>query len=239
MGSVSNFPQVSIGASGTWSARHGGELVRSETWQYAAAVTRLRGRHTFKAGFDWRRFPVRIDNSPALGISAAASLTAGPNPQAPAAQTGAGMASLLLNIATVSYNIRPVEQHVHPYYAGFAQDEIRLRPGLTLTMGIRYNLELPRTEANNEYVFLDLDSPSPLAPKVAGFPNLRGGVGFVGVNGVGRRTQLADRNNWDPRLGLAWQVNQRTVCAAASASSIIRWCRTRITPRASTAPPPT
>jgi hypothetical protein len=36
-------------------------------------------------------------------------------------------------------------------------------------------------------------------------------VGFVGVNGVGRRTQIADRRNWDPRIGLAWEVNTKTV----------------------------
>jgi hypothetical protein len=78
-------------------------------------------------------------------------------------------------------------------------------------MGVRYNLELPRTEANDQYVFLDLENASPLASQVAAFPNLRGGVGFVGVNGRGRRTQLADTNNWDPRLGIAYQVNDKTV----------------------------
>ncbi|HLJ17831.1 MAG TPA: hypothetical protein VKV15_25265, partial [Bryobacteraceae bacterium] len=35
--------------------------------------------------------------------------------------------------------------------------------------------------------------------------------GFVGVNGVGRRTQLADTNNWDPRFGLAYRIQDKTV----------------------------
>jgi hypothetical protein len=56
-------------------------------------------------------------------------------------------------------------------------------------------------------VYLDLTSPSPL--KITGY-NLVGGVGFTGVNGIGRRAQLADKNNWDPRLGLAYRVNDKT-----------------------------
>ncbi len=206
------FPVVSItGVTGLGPQGTAANIVSSRTWQYSAGITILRGRHTIKSGFDWRRFPVRIDNSPALSIASTASFTGGPNPQAAAAASGRGLADLLLNIGTVSYTTRPLEEHVHPYYAAFVQDEIKVRPGLTLTLGLRYNLELPRSEANNEYVFLDLESPSPIRSSVPSFPNLSGGVGFVGVNGVGRRTQLADRNNWDPRIGLSWQVNALTV----------------------------
>lgn len=209
---VDYFPQVGIGGiTGLGPQGTAANIVSSRTWQYAASMTVLRGRHTVKIGFDWRRFPVSIDNSPALTISSGGSFTGGPNPLAAAAQSGRGLADLLLNIATVSYTIRPLEQHVHPYYAGFVQDEIKLRPSLTLTLGLRYNLELPRKEENNRYVFLDLQTPSPLASQVPGVANLTGGVGFVGVNGVGRRTQIADRNNWDPRIGLAWQIDTSTV----------------------------
>jgi hypothetical protein len=209
---VEYFPQISVGGmTGLGPQGTASNLVSSRTWQYTAALTMLRGKHTIKTGFDWRRFPVRIDNSPALGITAGGSYTGGPNPLSPASQSGRGLADLLLNVASVSYTVRPLEEHVHPYYAAFVQDEIKIRQNLTLTLGIRYNLELPRTEANNRYVFLDLQSPSPIASQVPGFPNLRGGVGFVGVDGVGRRTQVADRNNWDPRIGLAWQIDSNTV----------------------------
>jgi hypothetical protein len=98
----------------------------------------------------------------------------------------------MLGIASVSYTSRPLEAHRHPYY-------------------VRFSLELPGTEANNQYVFLDLDSVSPLAGTVPGIGNLRGGVGFVGIEGRGRRTQISDRNNWDPRIGLAYEVDQKTV----------------------------
>lgn len=204
------FPRVSVGRlSQLGVTGTGSNAVRSRTWQYKASLTMLRGRHTIKSGFDGRRFPVSIDQASPLLISASGSFTGGPNPLAAAAASGHGLADLLLGVAGVSYTVRPIERHVHPYYAGFVQDEIKLAPRLTLTLGIRYNLELPRTEADNRYVFLDLGSPSPL--RVPGLPELRGGVGFVGIEGRGRRTQLGDRNNWNPRLGLAWQLDEKTV----------------------------
>ncbi|MBI2689051.1 MAG: carboxypeptidase regulatory-like domain-containing protein [Acidobacteria bacterium] len=207
---VKYFPVYSIGGltqvgvTGT-----GYNAVKSRTWQYNGSLTLLRGRHTFKMGGDWRRFPVTIDQSSPLSISASGSFTAGPNPQSAAARTGRGLADLMLGIAQVRYTLRPLESHVHPYYAFYFQDEWKLRPNVTLTVGMRYSLELPRTEANNQYVFLDLSSSSPLEGKVPGVTGLRGGVGFAGANG--NRTQIADRKNWDPRIGLAWEWNPKTV----------------------------
>ncbi|MBZ2179515.1 MAG: TonB-dependent receptor [Acidobacteria bacterium] len=207
---VKYFPVFSIGGltqvgvTGT-----GYNAVKSRTWQYNGSLTLLRGRHTWKMGGDWRRFPVTIDQSSPLTIAAGGGFTAGPNPQAAAARTGRGLADLMLGVAQVRYTLRPIESHVHPYYAFYLQDEWKLRQNVTLTLGLRYSLELPRTEANNQYVYLDLDTVSPLEGKVPGVSGLRGGVGFVGTDG--RRTQVADRTNWDPRIGLAWEVNARTV----------------------------
>ena len=45
---------------------------------------------------------------------------------------------------------------------------------------------LPRTERYNRMNYFDLDAPSPLATQVPQFPNLKGGVVFVGVDGNSR-----------------------------------------------------
>lgn len=208
---VEYFPRFSVGGLTQLGVTGTGyNTVKSRTWQYAASMTMLRGRHTFKAGFDWRKFPVTIDQSSPLSFSSSGAFTAGPNPQSAAARTGRGLADLLLGISQVSYQLRPLEAHVHPYYAWFFQDEWKIAPRFTLTLGLRYSLELPRTEENNQYVFLDLDSPSPLNGQAPGLQNLRGGVGFVGTDSVGRRTQIADKTNWDPRIGIAWEVTPKT-----------------------------
>ncbi len=201
------------GLSGLGPQGTADNVVISRTYQYAASITMLRGSHNFKAGFDWRYFTVSINNPLPLSISASSIYTGGPNPQAAASSTGSGLASLLLGAASVSYNINPPVEQSHPYYAAYFQDEWHATPRLTVTLGIRYNLELPIHEAHNRDVFLDLTDPSTL--QVPGY-NLLGGVGFVGVNGRGSRTQVADTNNWDPRAGLAYRINEKTVIRAGA-----------------------
>jgi hypothetical protein len=201
------FPSVSVGGYSGLSVGPYYNVAISRTFQYSAAVTLLRGAHTLKAGMDWRKFTIDWNTVNPMSISGGGSYTAGPNPKAATANTGSGLADLLLGAASVSYPINPQYLNSHPYYAAYFQDEWRVNKRLTLTLGIRYNLELPSTEDKNQYVYLDLTSPSPL--KVPGY-NLVGGVGFTGVNGVGRRSQLADTNNWDPRFGIAYRINEKT-----------------------------
>ncbi len=202
------FPSVSVGGTSGLSVGPYYNVAISRTFQYAAGLTMLRGQHTLKAGFDWRIYTIDWNTVNPLSISAGGGYTGGPNAKAASANTGSGIADLLLGAASVSYPINPNYKNHHPYYAGYFQDEWRATRRLTLTFGIRYDLELPSVEDNNQYVFLDLTSPSPL--KVPGY-NLVGGVGFTGVGGIGRRAQLADTNNWDPRFGLAYRFNDRTV----------------------------
>ncbi|HMV49947.1 MAG TPA: TonB-dependent receptor, partial [Blastocatellia bacterium] len=103
------------------------------------------------------------------------------------------------------------------YYAGYAQDDWRVNNKLTLNLGIRYDFDSPRTERYNRFNFYDLNAPSPLASKQTAFPNLKGGVVFVGVNGQPRHQYFKDTNNLAPRLGLAYQINEKTVLRAGYA----------------------
>ncbi len=42
-------------------------------------------------------------------------------------------------------------------------------------------------------------------------PGIKGGLVFVGVNGIPRTQFDTDTNNWAPRFGLSWQFLPRTV----------------------------
>lgn len=57
--------------------------------------------------------------------------------------------------------------------------------------------------------FWDAAAASPIAGRVAGFPNLQGAMNFVSTDS--RRQFSADRNNWSPRIGFAYQINPATV----------------------------
>ena len=57
------FPQVTIaGTSGVGAVGTIYNVVASRTYQYAAALTILKGTHTFKTGFDYRYYAVDRDN---------------------------------------------------------------------------------------------------------------------------------------------------------------------------------
>jgi hypothetical protein len=206
------FPQVSIaGTSGVGAVGTIFNVVISRTYEYNAALTVQKGTHTIKTGFDYRFYTLDWSNPQALAINANGTYTGGPNAKAVGSNTGSGIADLLLGVAAVSYNINPEHVNSHPYYAGYVQDEWRVTRRLTVTVGLRYNLELGSIEQNNHYVFLDTTSSSPL--KVPGY-NLVGGLAFTGVNGNSRRVEAADHNNWDPRAGLAYRIGDKTVVRA-------------------------
>jgi len=88
-------------------------------------------------------------------------------------------------------------------FAVFAQDNYKITPKLTLNLGLRYELSLPRTERYNRMNWLDPNAVSPLS--VPGtFDTLHGAEVFASSN---------DRYNYDtsykaiqPRFGLAYQL---------------------------------
>ena len=61
--------------------------------------------------------------------------------------------------------------------------------------------------------YFDPDARSPLADRVPGFPDLKGGVVFVGVDGNSRYQYDWD-TNIAPRLGLSYQATPKTVVRA-------------------------
>ncbi len=206
------FPEVSIGGtSGVGAVGTVFNVVISRTYEYAAALNVLKGAHSFKAGFDYRYYTVYGFNPQPLMINATGNFTGGANAQAISSNTGSGIADLLLGVAAVSYNINPANVNSHPYYAGYVQDEWRATRKLTVTLGLRYNVELGSIEQSNHYVYLNTTSPSPLV--VPGY-NLVGGINFTGVDGNPRRAEQADWNNWDPRAGLAYRIANNTVIRA-------------------------
>jgi hypothetical protein len=184
----------------------------------AANLTKLRGAHTMKLGFEGRMLRVNVWEARSAGtFNFRTNETQGPNPNTASSTAGSGFASFLLGTGqpndVLIQNWKNVAANSF-YWAGYAQDDWRLNPKLTLNLGLRYDLDVPRTERYNRMNYFDPDAPSPLAQQVPGLPNLKGGVVFVGVNGRNRYQYNWDTNNIAPRLGLAYQLNQKTVVRA-------------------------
>jgi hypothetical protein len=186
------------------------------TYQYAASMIYLKGKHTLKFGLDYRFLALDYHINQLVSLTANSNFTGGPNVETLSQEpdSGSGVADLLLGTGTVTSGIVPGFRLTHPYYAFYGQDEYHLTPKLTVNYGLRYNVEYPDAEAHNQYQFLDLTSTSPLNGQVAGVGTLAGGPGFVGTNGVGPRLQATQRGNFDPRVGAAYRVDDKTVVRA-------------------------
>ncbi len=91
-------------------------------------------------------------------------------------------------------------------YISFLQDDFRVRPRLTLNLGLRYDHLGNPWEIKNLISNFDpsLLSPSTLATGGAG---LKDGFVVAGQNGVSNTTMLrTNYGSWSPRVGFGWDV---------------------------------
>jgi hypothetical protein len=188
------------------------------TYSLVGSVLKIRDKHSFKVGFDARLFRVNVWEARASGtFGFSAGFTQGPDPNRASATAGNSIASLLLGTGTNNNVLIQGWKNVASqslYVAGYAQDDWRVSNKLTLNLGLRYDLEVPRTERYDRMNYFDPQARSPLAGRVAAFPDLRGGLVFMGVDGVSRHQFEWDTNNVAPRAGLAYQLDSKTVVRA-------------------------
>jgi hypothetical protein len=143
-------------------------------------------------------------------------MTQGPNPVQASAQAGYGFASFLLGAGSGGnfyQNWKNVASQSF-YHAFYLQDDWRITRKLTLNLGVRYDFDTPRTERFDRMSWFDPTLESPLASRQTAFPNLRGGLRFVGADGNGRSQYEGDWNNIAPRVGMAYQLDSKTAVRA-------------------------
>ena len=194
----------------------GGDHRRSPFMTYSgtASITKVKGPHSLKFGFEGRLIRVNVWEARSAGsFSFTAGFTQGPNPSTASSTAGNGFASLLLGTAGSGTLIQAWKNVASQslYYAGYFQDDWRVNSKLTLNLGLRYDLDTPRTERYDRMNYFDPNAKSPLADVVPGYSNLKGGLVFVGVNGHSRRQQAYDINDLGPRIGLACRLSGKTV----------------------------
>ncbi|HEX8369384.1 MAG TPA: carboxypeptidase regulatory-like domain-containing protein [Pyrinomonadaceae bacterium] len=196
-------------------------------------LTQIFGNHTLKYGYDYRKL---WENRTTNGYNAGRFLFTGAF-TAPASNsnatnvnaTGRDLASFLLGIPTANTTGSFIEQaasyDVSMNYNGFfVQDDWRVSQNLTLNLGLRYELESGLREAEGRFVTgFDTTAASPLraaaltnfnanvpvSVPVTAFQNLSGGLRFA-ENGS-QSNQATDKNNFQPRLGFSYALNDKTV----------------------------
>lgn len=183
----------------------------------AVSATKVLTRHTIKGGGEWRKLFLNFTQ---LGNpSGAYSFNQGftqRNPVQAVGTQGFGLASFLLGTAasgSLSHDPQAASSSV--YWGTYIQDDWKVTSRLTFNLGLRYDVDLPRTERYNRYSYFDMDATSPIAGKVASFPNLKGAMKFVTPDS--RYQVPVDRNNVSPRFGFAYKLNEKTVMRGAYA----------------------
>ncbi len=166
----------------------------SQVWQFLDNLSWLKGNHSFKFGYEYRRmsdnfFDIR---APQGDIGVNGIYTAGGSFGVPDFLLG-DVDSVLFTTPTV----------VHNYVTGnsvYAQDTWRVRPNLTVTYGLRYELFSPLLNHQNE---LSNFSPDNGGEIITADPNASGWFNRALVH--------PDKNDFAPRLGFSYHPFERVV----------------------------
>jgi hypothetical protein len=183
-----------------------------QTYTISDTVIWSHGKHNWRFGGDYRRilqsFHAARNAEGTFTFTGFATAQYVSGVQQPG--TGSDLADFLLGLPQQSseqfgadtYDFRANS------FDFFAQDDWRIRANLTLLLGLRYEYQGPFTETNNQIVNLDV------APGfTASAPVEPGGTGSF--DGVFPASLIRpDRNNYAPRLGLAWKPMKLTVVRA-------------------------
>lgn len=129
--------------------------------------------------------------------------------------SGSSIADLLLgspNGGNIDNNVFPI--YMAKYYAPWIQDDWKITRKLTLNFGFRWDANLPGIERYNRLNY-DFDTAT-INPannridrtKLINGNSILGGLGFVTA---GRAAVNSDWNNFQPRIGFAYSINEKTV----------------------------
>jgi hypothetical protein len=175
--------------------------------QGQAHMTWVKGDHTVKAGFEYR-FVIFNEYRPLNGagyFTFSRNYTQGPNPSAASTDAGWGFASFLLGAPDGGYIT-----HDAPATASqkdidwYINDDYKVTNHATFNLGLRWDALTGFTDRHNELTWFNPNVPDPVTHQ----PGI---VEYAGVNGNPRAENDTVWTNFAPRLGVTYQIGQRTV----------------------------
>ena len=205
------FPAITMQTAASFGTNLSGPAVFYSR-NAVVSVAKSLGRHSIKAGYNFRTISVDFTNvSTANGSYTFQRNFTAQNPTAKTLSGGADLADLLLGLPYSGsvQTVTPLALNVK-YNAVYFQDDIRVTDRLTVNAGLRYELEPGIHERNNHYaVGFDTGVTSPL--QTASGVMTKGAIEFAGQNGY--KDHCCDNGvlKFGPRAGFAFAVNPKMV----------------------------
>ncbi len=184
----------------------------------------VRGKHSFKFGGQYQRTydKVKNDDTGTFFVSnwsnnQTAQFSSGSTLNT---ATGNSYASFLVGaLSTATINDDTVSGSVpttarFSTYSMWAADDYKVNQRLTINLGLRYDIMLPYTEADDHFTFLDPTAPNPAAGGLPGALRFGGNVAPDAISCHCSQIVNTYYRALGPRLGLAYAINDKTVLRA-------------------------
>ena len=231
LGTVANvqvFPNYNFG-NGFSSLGSSGYVAYTENplaHDVNGSIIKVTGGHNLKFGAEFRKLLLNFHQfaQPSGSYYFGQSWTQHQLNNNTGTSDGNSVADFLLGLGDYGYITHDIETaQASDYIAGYAQDDWKVTNRLTLNYGLRWDVELPRTERYNKLSYWDPNAPSPIqgainatgvsAAVCPACSNLRGAMRFVGQPGsqYGRAQAPTQYKDFGPRLGTSFAVNDKTV----------------------------
>jgi Carboxypeptidase regulatory-like domain len=224
---------LNAGAMNIGNDPYGNYRQGQDTGQLTELLTKIHGNHELKFGFEGRIHQQNyIQTNAPLGLFSFNALGTSQCPVPDITQCGGdSMASLMMgqmastgatgsNLAyATTYQIQFEPATTSFQYAGFAQDNWKITHKLTLNIGLRYDVNLPRTERHNRMNWFDPSAVNPLNGGSLTYTDPLSGQnvtrtlygGEVFTNSNTRTNWVTDWKDIQPRFGFAYQFDSKTV----------------------------
>jgi len=217
-----HFPAISISGFNGIGGDFGNET-NHMIYSFQPVFTWTRGGHTMRFGADLRSYREnRYDQGDAIGsLTFGNNFTRGPLDNS-TGSFGQELAAFMLGSVTggsIDNNASRASQQL--YYAGFFHDDWKMNTKLTLNLDLRYELEGAVTERFNRNVRgFDTTVTNPIEAAVQGalatkpipeVPSISVKGGLLFATDQNRGFYDTDRNNFQPRIGFAYQISDKTV----------------------------
>jgi Carboxypeptidase regulatory-like domain/TonB-dependent Receptor Plug Domain/TonB dependent receptor len=181
-------------------------------WDARLNYSWIRGRHTLKSGYEYQRINTNIDDvHPKYGLDTYAGQFSRPS--------GAAADAATFNLTDFLVGARSQYELVNPFvfhlrqrmHFAYLQDDWRLAPNLTFNLGLRYELGTPQWENDNFLTNFDPATNTLIQARDGSIAD--------------RALVNPDRNNFAPRLGVAYSLTPQTVIRSAYGVSYIHFNR--------------